>query len=194
MGAIMGHELTHGFDDQGTINVPNTLIHSNYTLIYNNEKNYTIFFMSGRRYDENGNLRQWWSDETLQHYHEKVECIIKQYSSYHLPELGNNFTVSNILVENIPKCAKVYWLICKDKELLMIFQINGITTQGENIADNGGIREAYRAYQRLEVRNSHQQTLPGLSEYTHEQLFFLGFAQVNISLQLILFYNNQQPF
>lgn len=146
--------------------------------------------MSGRRYDENGNLRQWWSDETLQHYHEKVECIIKQYSSYHLPELGNNFTVSNILVENIPKCAKAYWLIYKDKELLMIFQVNGITTQGENIADNGGIREAYRAYQRLKARNSHQQALPGLSEYTHEQLFFLGFAQVNISLQLILFYNN----
>nr|XP_050867273.1 neprilysin-4-like isoform X1 [Vespula vulgaris]XP_050867274.1 neprilysin-4-like isoform X1 [Vespula vulgaris] len=148
MGAIMGHELTHGFDDQG------------------------------RRYDENGNLRQWWSDETLQHYHEKVECIIKQYSSYHLPELGNNFTVSNILVENIPKCAKAYWLIYKDEELLMIFQVNGITTQGENIADNGGIREAYRAYQRLKARNSHQQALPGLSEYTHEQLFFLGFAQV----------------
>ncbi|KAI4482984.1 hypothetical protein M0802_013537 [Mischocyttarus mexicanus] len=118
MGAIMGHELTHGFDDQG------------------------------RRYDENGNLRQWWSDETLQHYHEKVECIIKQYSSYHLPELGNNFT------------------------------INGITTQGENIADNGGIREAYRAYQKLKARSLHQQALPGLSEYTHDQLFFLGFAQV----------------
>lgn len=64
MGAIMGHELTHGFDDQG------------------------------RRYDENGNLRQWWSDETLRHYHEKVQCIIEQYSNYHLPELGDNFTVS----------------------------------------------------------------------------------------------------
>ncbi|KAJ8686861.1 hypothetical protein QAD02_022655, partial [Eretmocerus hayati] len=62
MGAIMGHELTHGFDDQG------------------------------RRYDENGNLAQWWSDETLRHYQDKVECIIRQYSSYHLPELGNNFT------------------------------------------------------------------------------------------------------
>ncbi|XP_057328735.1 neprilysin-4-like [Microplitis mediator] len=118
MGAIMGHELTHGFDDQG------------------------------RRYDENGNLRQWWSDETLQHYHEKVECIIKQYSNYHLPELSNNFTV------------------------------NGINTQSENIADNGGIREAYRAYQRLKARNSSPQALPGLAEYTQDQLFFLGFAQV----------------
>lgn len=52
--------------------------------------------MQGRRYDENGNLQQWWSNETLQRYHEKVECIIKQYGNYHLPELGNNnnFTVS----------------------------------------------------------------------------------------------------
>ncbi|XP_017799517.1 PREDICTED: neprilysin-11-like [Habropoda laboriosa] len=118
MGAIMGHELTHGFDDQG------------------------------RRFDENGNLRQWWSTETLQHYHEKVECMIKQYSSYHLPELGNNFTV------------------------------NGVNTQGENIADNGGIREAYRAYQRLKTRSVNRQALPGLATYTQEQLFFVGFAQV----------------
>ncbi|XP_043284148.1 neprilysin-4-like isoform X1 [Venturia canescens] len=118
MGAIMGHELTHGFDDQG------------------------------RRYDENGNVRQWWSDETLQHYHEKVECITKQYSNYHLPELSNNFTV------------------------------NGMNTQSENIADNGGIREAYRAYQRLKSRSSGQQALPGLANYTEDQLFFLGFAQV----------------
>ncbi|XP_063976268.1 neprilysin-4-like isoform X2 [Diachasmimorpha longicaudata] len=118
MGAIMGHELTHGFDDQG------------------------------RRYDENGNLRQWWSNETLRHYYEKVECIINQYSSYHLPELSNNFT------------------------------INGINTQSENIADNGGIREAYRAYQRLKSRGLKKQALPGLSDYSQDQLFFLGFAQV----------------
>lgn len=118
MGAIMGHELTHGFDDQG------------------------------RRYDENGNLKQWWSNETLKHYQKKVACMIQQYSNYHLPELGQNFTV------------------------------NGINTQGENIADNGGIREAYRAYQRLKARSSNQQALPGLVDYSQEQLFFLGFAQV----------------
>ncbi|KAG9430999.1 neprilysin-4 [Apis mellifera carnica] len=118
MGAIMGHELTHGFDDQG------------------------------RRYDENGNIKQWWSNQTLRHYHEKVQCIIKQYSNYHLPELGHNFTV------------------------------NGINTQGENIADNGGIREAYRAYQRFQKRNTDQLVLPGLANYNQEQLFFIGFAQV----------------
>jgi predicted metalloendopeptidase len=50
--------------------------------------------VSGRRYDENGNLRQWWSNKTLQHYHEEVECMVRQYGSYHLSELGDNFTVS----------------------------------------------------------------------------------------------------
>ncbi|XP_015436169.1 PREDICTED: neprilysin-11-like [Dufourea novaeangliae] len=119
MGAIMGHELTHGFDNQG------------------------------RRYDETGNLKQWWSEETLQHYQKKVECIIKQYNDYRVPELDNNFTV------------------------------NGVNTQGENIADNGGIREAYRAYRKLETRSPIvRQALPGLAKYTRNQLFFLGFAQV----------------
>lgn len=49
----------------------------------------------------------------------------------------------------------------------------------ENIADNGGIREAYRAYLRLKKRKkSTEKLLPGLSEYSQEQLFFIGFAQV----------------
>ncbi|KAJ8686860.1 hypothetical protein QAD02_022654, partial [Eretmocerus hayati] len=56
--------------------------------------------------------------------------------------------------------------------------VNGINTQGENIADNGGIRQAYRAYQSLRSRSPSQLALPGLVDYTQEQLFFLGFAQV----------------
>jgi len=63
--------------------------------------------------------------------------------------------------------------------------VNGINTQGENIADNGGIREAYRAYQRLITRNPYQQALPGLVDYSNEQLFFLGFAQVKKSLRFL---------
>lgn len=61
-------------------------------------------------------------------------------------------------------------------------QVNGINTQGENIADNGGIREAYRAYQRLKARTSNQRALPGLADYSHDQLFFLGFAQVPFNI------------
>lgn len=135
--------------------------------------------MPGRRYDENGNLRQWWSDETLRHYHKKVQCMIEQYSSYHLPELGDNFTVSNVLVLLIKEaCQGAPRSHVQPFNLPSDFQVNGINTQGENIADNGGIREAYRAYQRLIARSPYQQALPGLVDYSNEQLFFLGFAQV----------------
>ena len=57
--------------------------------------------------------------------------------------------------------------------------MNGVTTQGENIADNGGIREAYKAYQRFKKRNTDRLVLPGLVNYNQEQLFFVGFAQVS---------------
>ncbi|XP_031336950.1 neprilysin-4-like isoform X2 [Photinus pyralis] len=119
IGAIMGHEITHGFDDQG------------------------------RRYDEHGNLNQWWSLTTMQHYHNKVKCIIEQYSNYSMPELGPTFPVQ------------------------------GYNTQGENVADNGGLHAAYEGFRRYRARaNFYPQKLPGLSDLNMEQLFFLGFAQI----------------
>ncbi|XP_047519759.1 neprilysin-4-like [Pieris napi] len=119
IGAIMGHEVTHGFDDQG------------------------------RRYDEEGNLRQWWSAATLEHYHGKVQCIIEQYSKYHMQQLPN-------------------------------YTVHGFNTQGENIADNGGIRAALDAYSLYAKRHpvADRMRLPALPQYTPRQLFFLGFAQV----------------
>jgi len=48
----MGHELTHGFDDQG------------------------------RKFDGDGNLREWWSKEVGKRYEERAACVEKQYSSY----------------------------------------------------------------------------------------------------------------
>lgn len=81
-----------------------------------------------------------------------------------------------MLVENTEKKKSAKVLLARLDSTH--FQVNGINTQGENIADNGGIREAYRAYQRLIARNPYQQALPGLVDYSNEQLFFLGFAQV----------------
>lgn len=50
--------------------------------------------------------------------------------------------------------------------------------QGENIADNGGVKQAFRAYLHwAQKHGSAQETLPGLN-HTHTQLFFLNFAQV----------------
>jgi len=55
---IIGHEITHGFDD------------------------------SGRQYDENGNRIPWWSDETIERFNERKACIIDQYSNYTIEQIG----------------------------------------------------------------------------------------------------------
>jgi predicted metalloendopeptidase len=59
--------------------------------------------------------------------------------------------------------------------------MNGVTTQGENMADNGGVRQAYLAYKQHIKEHGPEPSLPGL-KYSPEQLFFLGFSTV------ILFY------
>ncbi|GBP37188.1 Neprilysin-4 [Eumeta japonica] len=57
-------------------------------------------------------------------------------------------------------------------------KLDGVNTQGENIADNGGVKQAFRAYKRWLARHGAAgETLPGLN-HTHTQLFFLNFAQV----------------
>lgn len=57
------------------------------------------------------------------------------------------------------------------------FQLNGINTQGENIADNGGIKEAYQAYKDWVRKHGEEPRLPGLN-YTGEQLFWVSAATV----------------
>lgn len=61
--------------------------------------------------------------------------------------------------------------------------VDGIITQGENIADNGGIKQAFRAYENWLKHHCttkeclEQEHLNGLNA-THKQLFFINFAQV----------------
>jgi len=116
IGWVIGHEITHGFDDQG------------------------------RQFDEEGNLVDWWHPETKMRYLKKAQCIISQYGNYTIKALDN-------------------------------MQLNGINTQGENIADNGGIKEAYRAYNSWVARNGAEPRLPGLN-YTPRQLFWVSAANV----------------
>jgi putative endopeptidase len=52
MGAVIGHEMTHGFDDQGS------------------------------RFDARGNLRNWWVASDLQNFKGRTDCIIKQYGAF----------------------------------------------------------------------------------------------------------------
>ncbi|XP_042900690.1 neprilysin-1 isoform X2 [Parasteatoda tepidariorum] len=115
IGVVIGHEMTHGFDDKG------------------------------RQFDKEGNLKQWWNEATVRRFRERAQCIIDQYSSYVLEDIGHN--------------------------------INGKMTQGENIADNGGLKQAYRAYKKYVSRHGEEPLLPGLN-LTHDQLFFLNYAQI----------------
>jgi endothelin-converting enzyme/putative endopeptidase len=51
MGGTIGHELTHGFDDEG------------------------------RQFDKDGNLRNWWTAEDEKKFNERAECMVKQYDA-----------------------------------------------------------------------------------------------------------------
>jgi putative endopeptidase len=52
IGAVIGHEMTHGFDDQGA------------------------------QFDGKGNLRNWWTDADLEHFHQRTDAIANLFSSY----------------------------------------------------------------------------------------------------------------
>lgn len=61
--------------------------------------------------------------------------------------------------------------------------MNGINTQGENIADNGGLKQAYNAYLKWAKDNGNEQRLPGLVEYSPQQLFWIASAQTWCSIE-----------
>jgi endothelin-converting enzyme/putative endopeptidase len=110
IGAVIGHELTHGFDDEG------------------------------RKFDAQGNLTDWWTPVDAKAFEERAQCIVDEY---------NNFVV----VDDV--------------------HINGKLTLGENTADNGGLRIAYMALQKM--LNGKSEKIDG---YTPEQRLFVGWAQV----------------
>ena len=63
----------------------------------------------------------------------------------------------------------------------MAQNLSGEQTLGENIADNGGLKASYYAYRQWlkEQEFDEEPPLPGLN-MTHNQLFFLSFAQVSL--------------
>ncbi|KJH42220.1 peptidase family M13 [Dictyocaulus viviparus] len=116
IGSIIGHEITHGLDDQG------------------------------RQFDAVGNLREWWNDETKIKFEKRAQCIINQYGKIEVPEAG--------------------------------LKLNGKRTQGENIADNGGVKQAFRAYKNYLEKFGEEKRIEGLEQFDNEQMFFLGYARV----------------
>lgn len=108
-GSTFGHEITHGFDDQGS------------------------------KYDEKGNLHNWWTSEDSSRFYSKTGMIVKQFNGY-------------IAVDSL--------------------HINGSLTQGENIADLGGIVMGYEAFKKTS-QYKNKEIIAGLNP---DQRFFLGYA------------------
>lgn len=115
-GAVAGHELTHGFDNNGA------------------------------HYDENGKYADWWDNTTVTNFNKKAKCFIDQFSKYTIPGLDG---------KPLP--------------------VNGKLTQGENIADSGGISASYAAWERRDKVKPNEQ-LQGLEEFTKEQMFFVSYG------------------
>jgi putative endopeptidase len=114
IGAVIGHEMTHGFDDQG------------------------------RQFDAVGNLRDWWSSQSAAKFKERAQAIVQQYNEY---------------------------------EPLPGLHVNGELTQGENIADIGGVKLAYAALQKALDKHP-QEREQKIDGFTPEQRFFLSFATI----------------
>jgi putative endopeptidase len=107
--STIGHEITHGFDDQG------------------------------RKYDAQGNLSKWWTDKDSIEFTKRAQVIINQFSRY---------------------------------EPIKGYHINGETSQGENIADLGGILLGIDAFKKTEQYKKGE-SINGL---TPMQRFFLGYS------------------
>ena len=108
-GSTFGHEITHGFDDQGS------------------------------KYNEQGNLENWWTASDSMKFFAKTKMIVQQFNGY-------------VAVDSL--------------------HINGELTQGENIADLGGIMMGYEAFKKTKQYRNHE-LISGLNP---GQRFFLGYA------------------
>jgi endothelin-converting enzyme/putative endopeptidase len=114
IGMVVGHELTHGFDDQG------------------------------RKFDADGNLRDWWSPAIGKEFERRAACVARQYGGYDAVEGSSDL------------------------------KLNGELTLGENIADLGGVKLAYQAYQASRAAGRPE---PPIEGFTPAQAFFVSYAQ-----------------
>ncbi|MCW2544717.1 MAG: Neprilysin [Frankiales bacterium] len=103
IGAVIGHEIGHGFDDQGS------------------------------RYDGDGTLRDWWTAEDRERFDVKVKALIDQYNGYSPRDLDDSHTVNGALTvgENIGDLGGVavahhaYRLSLGDQEAPVIDGLTG---------------------------------------------------------------------
>ena len=125
IGAVIGHEMTHGFDD------------------------------SGAQFDGDGNLTDWWTAEDKANFEKATKSLAAQYDLY---------------------------------EPVKDVKVNGTFTNGENIADLGGVNIAYDALQMYLKDKGNPGKIDG---YTPEQRFFLSWATVWRTLSTEKYLSNQ---
>ena len=115
IGMIIGHEIIHGFDDQG------------------------------RKFDAKRNLRDWWTTDDAKKYDERGKCISNEYTQ-EVPDAGAGV------------------------------KQNGLLTQGEDTADNGGVRLALAALEYSLKQKGKSLDDKGEDGWTYRQRFFLSNA------------------
>ena len=115
IGMVIGHEIIHGFDDQG------------------------------RKFDAKGNLRDWWTPDDAKKYDERGKCISDEYTQ-EVPDAGAGV------------------------------KQNGLLTQGEDTADNGGIHLALAALEISLKQQGKSLDDKGDDGWTYRQRFFLSNA------------------
>ena len=115
IGVVIGHEMTHGFDDQGS------------------------------KFDAQGNVKNWWTPQDKAAFDQRTSCEVKEYDGFE-PVPGQH--------------------------------LNGKLTLGENTADNGGLRIAYRALQSVLASDGPDAATKKLDGYTPDQRFFISYAQI----------------
>jgi putative endopeptidase len=111
LGAYVGHEITHGFDEIGSHRGPEGL------------------------------SEEWWRPEARARFEEKSRCVVEQYAAY---------------------------------EALPGVKVDGRLVLSESLADHGGLRAAFRAYQKRLAASPERTSADGFSD---EQQFFLAFGQ-----------------
>ncbi|OON59486.1 peptidase M13 [Massilia sp. KIM] len=100
IGAVIGHEISHGFDDQGS------------------------------QYDGDGNMRNWWTEEDSKKFAEKTKVLIQQYASYSpLPgyNVNGELTLGENIGDNsgLAIAYKAYKLSLKGKKAPVINGLSG---------------------------------------------------------------------
>ena len=121
IGAVIGHEIGHGFDDQGS------------------------------RFDAEGNLENWWTEEDRERFEERTKRLVDQYDA---------LTPRDLQGEEPP------------------LHVNGALTLGENIGDLAGLSIAWQAYvARLAQKGLTPQSATEIDGQSAAQRFFTAWAR-----------------